>query len=444
MRLAVLSIFTIQLHFGAVIKSFMKKHKNINGQSGAAMLVVIVFFMFISLAIISGLVVPTVREFKAANVNLNSKKSYFLSESGVEDAYYRLSNSMTVDASETLVLGVNQATTTITSPTATTRLISSLGDVASLQRKTNLIVQAGYGVVFKYGTQAGQGGFVFQNNSHVLGSIYSNGNIVGSNNAYITGDAYVAGSTGSISNIRVGYNGTGNAHAHTVTSSTVTGTIYCQSGSGNNKACNTGEADPSPEDLPVPDTDIAEWESTATTGGTTNGNVTISAPTTLGPRKINGNLTINSTLTIADTIYVTGNIIINGTVKLDASYGATSGIIIADGYITINNGVAFENSGTPGSYILLLSNSTCDASVSSSPCNGNNAVEVSNNSNISIVNAQKGTVYFSNNASVKEAVGNKIELKNNVDISYGTGLINVDFTSGSSSRWAIESWSEGQ
>ncbi|MDO8656770.1 MAG: hypothetical protein Q7K45_06035, partial [Nanoarchaeota archaeon] len=94
--------------------------------------------------------------------------------------------------------------------------------------------------------------------------------------------------------------------------------------------------------------------------------------------------------------------------------------------------------------ILLLSESICDDSMSGSPCNGTNAIEVSNNSSISIVNAQKGTVYFSNNASVKEAVGNKIELKNNVGISYGSGLINVNFTSGPSGSWVIDSWAESQ
>ena len=408
------------------------------------MLISIVFFLFIILAIISGLVAPTVREFQNASASLNSKESYFLSESGVEDAFYRIKNNMTIGGSETIALNANSATTTITTLPGNTKQIVSLGDVSSLQRKTTLTIKTGEGTVFKYGTQAGQGGFVFQNNSHVSGSIYSNGNIVGSNGAYITGDAYVAGTSGSISNMRVGYGGTGDARSHTVTGSTVTGTIYCQTGSSNNKACNTSQDDPDSQDLPIPDSDISKWETDATNGGTTSGSVTISSPTTLGPRKINGNLTITSTLTLADTVYVTGNIIINGTVKLNSSYGATSGIIIADGYITINNGVVFQDSGTAGSYILLLSNSTCDESVTGSPCNGLNAIEVSNNSNISIVNGQKGTVYFSNNASVKEAVGNKIELKNNVGISYGTGLINVGFTSGPSGSWVIDSWGETQ
>ncbi len=307
-----------------------------------------------------------------------------------------------------------------------------------------MVLKAGDGAVFKYGTQAGQGGFEFKNNSYVTGNIYSNGNIIGSNGAYLTGDAFVAGSTGLISNMRVGFSGVGSAHVHTITGSTVTGTIYCQIGSGNNKACNTSEEDPPEEDLPISEDDITQWETDATAGGTTVGNVTISTPTTMGPRKIVGDLTINSTLTIADTIYVTGTITITGTVKLNASYGATSGIIIADGVIDIGNGVVFTDSGTAGSYIMLLSNSTCDSSVTISPCFSKSAIEVNNNSTISIVNAQKGTVSFSNNAQVKESVGNKVELRNNVHISYGTGVISVGFTSGPSGSWVIDSWVESR
>ena len=105
-------------------------------------------------------------------------------------------------------------------------------------------------------------------------------------------------------------------------------------------------------------TTITDWKTDTIAppnGGTTNGNVTISTPTTIGPRKIIGNLTINAELTIANTIYVTGNVLINNNVRLSSSYGASSGIMIADGYIDIAGGVNFYDSGTTGSYILLLS-----------------------------------------------------------------------------------------
>ena len=424
----------------------MQNQVKINNQSGAAILVSVVFFLFISLSTVFGLVSPTVRELKNASVDLNSRRSYFLAESGMEDVIYRTASNMTVEANEILTLGSNSATTTVTTLLGGSKQISTIGDVLSYQRKSNATLTTGDGVVFKYGTQAGQGGFVFRNNSYVMGSLYSNGDIVGSNGAYITGDAYVAGASGSISNMRVGYEGVGTAHANSITNSTVTGNLFCKTGSGNNKNCDSSQDNPPSEDLPISEEDILEWKNDAESGEITTGDVTISSPTTMGLRKINGNLIIDDILTLSDTVYVTGNIIINvgKTLQLDSSYGATSGIIIADGYVIINNNVIFNNSGTAGSYILILSDSVCDESMSGSPCNGQNAIEVRNNSEISIVNAQKGTVYFSNNARVKEAVGNKIILNNNVGIEYGSGLINANFTSGPSGAWTIGDWGESQ
>ncbi len=217
---------------------------------------------------------------------------------------------------------------------------------------------------------------------------------------------------------------------------------YCQSGSNNNKTCDTSKADPAQEDLPVSDANIADWKADAESGGVINGNYTISGTQTLGPKKIVGNLTVSGTLTIANTIWVTGSITINGTVKLDPSYGATTGVMIADSYITLANNSVFIDSGTPGSFIMLLSTSSCDSAVVGNPCGLNDAINASNNSNLIIVNAQNGAIHFNNNASVKEMVANRIYLANNATISYGSGLIDVDFSSGPSGGWDIDTWGE--
>ncbi|MFZ2072190.1 MAG: hypothetical protein WAV10_00700 [Minisyncoccia bacterium] len=425
-----------------------KNFKKIKRNGGQAMIISVVFFLSISLIVISGLVSPSVREYKISNDLIRSRQSLFLAESGVEDAYYRLKNARSIGSSTLITVNGNTATTAITNTSASLKTITSLGDVFSRQRKSEMKISTGDGVVFKYGTQAGQGGISFKNNAYLKGSLYSNGNITGENGAYITGDAFVAGGNGLISNMRVGYGGTGDAHAHTITGSTVTGTIYCQHGSGNNKACDTSQADPVAQAFPISDESIASWKADATAGEVINNSVTISIPTTMGLKKIVGNLTVNKTLTITNTIYVTGNIIINEvsgspkppSIKLNSSYGSNSGIIIADGYIAINNNVVLQDSGTTGSYILFLSDSSCDAEVGN--CNGKDAIDVNNNSNISIVNAQKGTVSFSNNAKVKEAVGNTIRLQNNVGIEYGSGITNVGFTSGPSGGWVLSSWQE--
>lgn len=173
------------------MKEPKQRQRKINKQSGAAMLITVVFFVFISLAIISGLVAPSIREFKTATDSLRSRQSFFLSESGAEDAFYRLKEALPIGASETLTLNGNTATTTITTNGAE-KTISTVGDVFSRQRKSELVLSAGTGASFSYGVQSGQGGFIMDNNSQINGSVYSNGNIEGG--GFITGSATSANS----------------------------------------------------------------------------------------------------------------------------------------------------------------------------------------------------------------------------------------------------------
>ena len=107
------------------------------------MLIAVVFFLFISLAIILGLTSPTVGEFKNVSANLESQKSYFLAESGSEDALYRILNDMPIDDSETLSLENNSVTTTISTPEEGSKQIISLGNVMNLERKVSLLLLIG-------------------------------------------------------------------------------------------------------------------------------------------------------------------------------------------------------------------------------------------------------------------------------------------------------------
>jgi len=104
------------------------------------------------------LVSPTVREYQNSSVNLKSKNSYYLAESGVEDAMYRIAAGKTIGASETITLGSNSETTTITTTGSNQKEIVSLGNVSNYQRKMDMILQGGAGVGFNYGIQSGDGG----------------------------------------------------------------------------------------------------------------------------------------------------------------------------------------------------------------------------------------------------------------------------------------------
>ncbi len=173
-------------------KDFKKTNKN----RGAAMLISVVFFLFISLAVISGLVTPSVREFRNVSANLNSKQSYFLAESGSEDVMYRILHNLPTESNETITLDGNSVTTEITTPSGNTKQISALGDVSNFQRKVDVALSAGMGMSFSYGMQIGNGGLSMSNGSEINGSVYVNGNITGiSNSGGITGAAIAADRT---------------------------------------------------------------------------------------------------------------------------------------------------------------------------------------------------------------------------------------------------------
>jgi len=418
-----------------------KDFKKIKKNGGAAMLISVVFFLFISLAIISGLVGGTIREFAISNDLLKSRQSLFLSESGVEDAYFRLKNAITINSPVSIVLDNNTATTTISDSGFNEKTISALGDVLSRQRKNQIVLSAGDGVSFSYGIQSGVGGFVI-GNAIVHGNVYSNGNIIGANGAKITGSAFAAGASGSIDNIDVGENGEGDARAHTVNNSTILGNLYCQSGSQNNKSCNTSEADPVAADMPITEAMITKWkQDSETEDNIIVGDLTIISPQNLGPVKIVGDLAINADITITGTIYVVGNITTNNGahITLSSSYGSTGGIIVTDGRVTLSNNVKFFGSGGANSYVLLVTTSTCPIG-----CSGLNAIEILNNVGAILVNAQNGTVHLNNGVELNEVVGKTIDIDNSAEIWYLSGLANQNFSSGPTGGWNIKTWKEVQ
>ena len=414
-----------------------------NKQGGQAMMIATIFFLIISLTIIFGLAVPVSKQKHIVANLVESRRGYFLSEAGLEDVVYRLKNGMTVDSTETLTLN-NQSSVVTTISNGAGKTVTSLADWNGLNRRVETKLKVGVGVAFGYGIQVGNGGFTLANNSGIIGSVSASGPIVGANGAFITGSARATGAISTISGVTIGTGTTGDAWAHTVNNSTVRGNIYCQTGSGNNKACNTSKADPTPDAYPVADNDIATWKAEATAGGIFVGDKTISgSATNLGPLKIDGDLNLqgNSTLTITGTLWVTGKITLgNGAgAKLASSYSSNSGVVVADGIISLSQNAHFVGSGSASTSIMLLTTSDCP---DSSYCDGSPAINIENNAGAVILNAQNGTILFANGSGAKEAVAKTISLSPNAVITYDTGLIDTSFSNGPTGGWDIESWKE--
>ncbi len=593
----------------------MYKDFTTNGNKGNVLIIVMVLFVAISLSVALGLVTPVIRASHSAQNALESKRSYFIAESGVEDVLYRLRSSMSVSSSETLVLGTQETTTTLTDIQNGQKQIESLGDSQNRNRSVTVTVQQGAGVSFNYGLQVGRGGIDLAGSSGINGNVYANGNIHGTSSSFITGSAIAASSdalttdqsngtgtptsgitfgnatatqsvaqsfvvseeiplnklqlyllkTGSPSNITVsiaadaggvpstttlatgsisaslvttaygwvdatftssptlqtgttywivltagtsatanytigtntngyidgtskigrhstsvwsaptpatldtyfklylggltssiygdsqynqlhiGTSGAGIAKAHTVNYTNATGSIYCQTGTLNNKACNTTQADPTPEPWPVSDGNIDTWKAEAVAGGTLSGNQTYGGTTntTLGPKKIAGNLSIggSAVVSVTGTLWVTGNLTVDGSgaLKLASAYGSGSGTIIVDGRVIIAGSSPVTGSGTTGSYIMILSLSDCPTS---SSCSGSNAIDISGAAGAVILVAQNGTINFSGSASAKQATGYTIKLSGATTVTYESGIANLNFTSGASGSWVVQSWKE--
>jgi hypothetical protein len=260
-------------------------------------------------------------------------------------------------------------------------------------------------------------------------------------------DLYVGGDTGLISGVTIGSAG-GDAWAHDVQNSTVSGTIYCQGGSGNNKACNTSRTDPVQQPMPISDGNIIEWKSVAEAGGVLNGNQSYQGGTiaSIGPKKIVGNLDVGggAVLTLNNTVWVTGNINISGgaRVKLGSNYGSTSGILVADGKIEMTGGGNMQGSGTSGSYILAVTTSQCPY-VSGCGSNGSNqAIKVSGGTGSVVLNAQNGMLEFTGGASAKQATAKTVVMSGGTTVNYESGLADINFYSGPSGSYNLISWDE--
>lgn len=424
--------------------------RKVNMQSGAAMLLSVVSFLFISLAVISGLVSPALSQYRDANINLKAKQSYFLAESGVEDVSYRKIKNMIVGDNEVLTLNSSTATTTV-STVLGNQVISSLGDIASHQRKVNITLSLGTGASFNYGVQVGQGGFILENSATVTGNIYSSGSVTGAGNT-VSGDVVSAGASGLVDNIH----STGSMYAHTIQNSNVGGNAYYVTKTNTTV---TGSSYPNSTDqpivpMPISDEQIEDLNNDALSGGTISSPCTyvITTTVTLGPKKINCDLEIsgNAIVTLTGNLWVSGNISIKNSaiIKISAGLGSQSVAIIADNInnrtssskIDLANTSQFQGSGASGSFVFLISmNNSAEGGGSEE------AIGMDNSSSGSVIlYAPHGLIAINNSANLKEVTGYKIKAKNSANVTYESGLANTLFTSGPGGGYEIIGWGEGQ
>lgn len=446
-------------------------------QSGQILLLVLVFMVVVTSIVVSlvgyaGLQIRSHRQAVAREQGLH------IAEAAAELAIWKLNNQAGYNG-ETSVAYANGTYNVAITNLGNSKLIKVDSYVPSATNPTaHRVVQVTAtsgteNIGFNYGVQVDAGGIKLDNNARINGNIYSNGNIIGDTSGVkIAGTAIVGGPTGKIDEIDdidgdatahfledVSVDGStssssllrgtvgGNVIADSIADCTIGGnatydtkTNPCSIGGNQTTPNPTNFTDPQILALPISDEQIQAWKDEAEDGGVVSSQ-TISGPTSLGPKKINGDLTIDNgaTLTMTGNIWVTGDISVDNNAKiiLAASYGSLSGVIINDGWSHFDNNGLFAGSGTAGSYLMFLNTSACDGSSSSGCTHHNAAVDLHNNVGAAIMYVKNGLVNLHNSVNVKEITAYKIHMNNTAVVTYESGLANAQFSSGPTGGWQI-------
>jgi len=256
----------------------------------------------------------------------------------------------------------------------------------------------------------------------------------------ITGDLdfkmYLTGVLTSISGITV----QGAAWAYSLSNCSVSGDASYQTLSncsvGGTQHAGATPAVPVP--LPISDAQIAEWEDVASSGGTIAGPYSISGTQTIGPKKINGDLTVTNgaTIKLSGPVWVNGNVTIsnNGTLSVSPSTGTSGAILIADatgstatkGKVNLTNNANVSGNGNENTFPMIISTKTSGT-----------AIELSNNAASVILYAPYGGVEVENGADASQITAYRLELSNNSSVTYDSGLQNSSFSNGPGGSWTV-------
>jgi hypothetical protein len=582
-------------------KAMMKKtdFNTYKGQQGGyALLTALIFFLAGGGAVIGGLADGVLREAKSIRNESYSKQGYFVSESALEDAVYRIQDGLDVDSAETLTLGASTASVTVTAGAEETT-VSSEGSAGGTTRSTAASLEGGESVGFDYAVQAGPGGIDLASGISITGSLYTAGTIRSTGSASISGQAVaaekpviyldqnnstpstpassinfgnsaanqdfaqsftvssstslmdlslyvrkvgnpsnatvkitansggapnfynplasgtlssslvtgsyqwmdisltanpvlVAGTTywividanpdasnyyaiaanstyaggqakigrgdwnqwnnttptgldayfkAQIGSNKIGIAGldeynrlsVGSAYANQVSFVNASGALYCQEGGSNNKSCDSSRADPVVEEMPISDDTIDFWKAEAEAGGSVGSQTVGYAGATIGPKKINGNLTIGGggTLRVSGTLWVTGNVTLGGGARIRSNDATKSYTILSEGVITVGGGTQVE--GSANSHILLLSTSNADPSL-----------DIAGGTNSVAAAAPNGIIRLSGGASVKAVSAKRIYVSGGASITYDPemSMLNLSGGEASSGPLNIKSWKE--
>ena len=402
---------------------------------GFAAFYVTILVLAVIFALAVSIAVLTYNEQKIIENVVKSNQTYYVAESGIEDALLRLVEEMNWSSPYNLTVGDGTTLVTISDIVGGARTIISDGNVLNRTRKVRVV----YGISsektsFYYGAQVGEGGIQMDDGSTINGNVFSNGGIVAVSNTEITGTARVAQTGNKIQGGNIG----DDAFVDICENANIGDTLTCTTNSGCTAAIvEILQEEITATSMPITQEQIDGWKSDAASGGTI-GDYTLAAKQTgsLGPRKIDGYMTIQNQaqLSVTGTLWITGTLTIQdkARVTLDQNtYGSFSGVIVVDGTVTLQNTAKALGSGIEGSYLSIISTDS-----------GTSAITIQDEFEADILYTHNGWIIIQNMANVREVTGYGVHLKNNAEITYEVGLQDAFFSSGPGGSWEVMSWEE--
>lgn len=164
-----------------------------NKKGGYVVITTVIFFLVISLAVISGVVIPTVNHIKSVSSEYKAKQGYIAADTVNEDAYYRLNNGWTLPSTLSLPYSNGTLASASVTVSGTDVHILTTGTNGSTIRYADTVFRSNDVMAFDFGAHIGTGGLYLSGGSYVTGDVYSNGSITSDSSApYITGSATVA------------------------------------------------------------------------------------------------------------------------------------------------------------------------------------------------------------------------------------------------------------
>lgn len=430
-------------------------------ERGAALLTFVIFFLLASTILVTGIGRGVYQSLVESRLLIESKRSFYAAEAGIEDAVYRQRGAKAYSSTESFTIDgivVNVSRVLAVDTYQFTAVASSSGAV----RRSYLELVVGDGASFNFGLQSGNGGILMSNNSSVSGNVFSNGAVIGQGSATVYGDVVSTGNVGRIETIHA----TGSAYAHSLVSAVIDKDAYYFATSTRTATIVSGNSYPGspdqvPASMPISDTMIDGWKTDIVNTGTViastsaqcaGGTYTIDTNTTLNNVKIDCNVIMKkqgagTTITIAGPVWISGNLEFTQGPSIVASstLGTKSVQVIVDketnritgSTVSINQSTTFS-SGNAQSYVVLISMNN-DAEGGGAGI----AINLAQSANGKVlVYAPHGRVTLGNSISLKEVTAHQIDINNGAQVIYESGLMSLLFTGGPGGGFVISHWRE--